>query len=89
MTGGGGGGGHKTPVAPKKRMGKSTKKAMPVSWVPKLEQSCLGSHNGGDELMEVLLDISSSLQATEVYISTAIRRLKGLPVWSYYSADEF
>ena len=62
--------GVRTPVAPKKRMGMSAKKATPTSQVLQCKQSHRGSREGDSEVMDVLLHISSRLQATEAYIAS-------------------
>ena len=58
-----------TPVARNKRVGTSTKQAIPMSQGPEPKQSCQGRCEGGLQVIDALLDISSQLQTTEAYIT--------------------
>ena len=57
-------------MAQKKRMGRSSKYVTSENWGPKSEQSHPDSREGSPEVMDVLLDISSRLQATKGYIAS-------------------
>ena len=59
-----------TPVAPKKRTVRSAKQATCANRSPEPKQSHPGSHAGGPEVIDVLLDISNRFQAREAYIAS-------------------
>ena len=56
-------------MAPTKRVERSTKQVTCTSQDPKPEETCQESCEGGPEVMDVLLDTSSWLKATETHIA--------------------
>ena len=69
-----------SPVAPTKRVGRCAKQVTHTSQSHNPELSHLRSHGRGPEVIHVLLDMSSWLQATRAYI-TASRKLNGYTTW--------